>query len=92
MKSVVVIERLGSRRYIAVDPDICHGKPCFKGTRITVSTILELLESGKSYQEILKGYPALTRAHIRAALHLAHQVVDQGRFVPFHSLVHATAR
>lgn len=48
-----------------------------------VSTILELLESGKSYREIRKGYPALTPNHIRAALHFAHQMLEQGRFIPF---------
>ena len=78
--------------YVSVDPEICHGKPCFKGTRIMVSTILELVESGQSYREIRKGYPVLTPAHIRAALHFAHQVVDQGRFVPFASLAHAIPR
>ena len=65
---------MGIQRYIAVNPDICHGKPCFKGTRIPVSTILELLESGRSYQDIHKGYPAVTPNHVRAALHFAHHV------------------
>ena len=71
-------------RYIAIDPEICHGKPCFKGTRVMVSTILELLESGQSYQDIRKGYPAVTPDHVRAALHFAHQVLEQGQFVTFH--------
>lgn len=92
MKTDDLNEPSDIQRYITVHLDICHGKPCFKGTRIMVSTILELLESGKSYQEIRKGYPALTPTHIRAALHFAHQVVDQGRFVPFRSMAHAIAR
>ena len=71
-------------RYIAADPQVCHGKPCFKGTRIMVATVLELLESGKDLQEIRKGYSSLQREHIRAALHLAHQLVErQGPFIPF---------
>ena len=58
-----------------------------------VSTILELLESGKSYREIHKGYPPLTPDHIRAALHFAHQTLEQGRFVTFSSTaLHAIPR
>jgi uncharacterized protein (DUF433 family) len=68
------------RRYISLDPRICHGKPCFKGTRIMVSTILELLESGLSYSEIKKGYPSVNKNHIRAALHFAHELIDLERF------------
>ena len=76
--------------HITVVSEICHGKPCFKGTRIMVSTVLELLESGKSYQEIRKGYPSITPDHVRAALHFAHQVLEQGQFVAFPSTAHAT--
>lgn len=76
---------------VTVDPRICHGKPCFTGTRIMVSTVLELLESGKSYREIRKGYPSLTPRHIQAALHLAHQVLEQGTYVSFHSASHAVS-
>ncbi len=76
-------------KHISIDPQICHGKPCFKGTRIMVSTILELLESGKSYPEIRKGYPSVTREHIRAALHFAHQILEQSQFISFRSQEHA---
>ena len=79
------------RQYITVDPRICHGKPCFKGTGILASTVLELLESGQSYAEIRKGYPALTPNHIRAVLHFAHQLVEQGSFVPFAAASHAVS-
>ena len=60
-------------RYISVDPNICHGKPCFKGTRIMVWQILELLEAGVSVQEITSptDFPQLTPEHIKAALHYA---------------------
>ncbi len=75
--------------YISVDPRVCHAKPCFKGTRIMVSTVLELLESGQSYQEIRKGYPALKPVHLKAALHFAHQILEQGEFISFRSLQHA---
>jgi uncharacterized protein (DUF433 family) len=78
--------------YISADPVICHGKPCFKGTRITVSTILELLESNTPYEEIHKGYPRITPTHIKAALHFAHHLVDQGRFVPLREPADAVSR
>ncbi len=77
---------------ISVDPRICHGKPCFKSTRIMVATVLELLEAGHSYQEIRKGYPTLTPRHLRAALRLACHTVEQGWFAPCPTASHAAAR
>ena len=76
------MENLQVQEYIAVDKDICHGKPCFKGTRVMVASILELLEAGQTTKEIIQGYPALTPIHIKAALHFAAQAIDSGRFVP----------
>jgi uncharacterized protein (DUF433 family) len=63
--------------YITADPLICHGKPCFKGTRIMVHLVLELLEAGASIDEIVgpKYYPQLTREHIQAALHYASELL-----------------
>ena len=56
---------------IAVDPKIQHGKPCFRGTRVPVYAVLELLEGGLTQDEVIGPdyYPQLTRAHVRAALH-----------------------
>jgi uncharacterized protein (DUF433 family) len=53
---------------ITVDPNICFGKPCIKGTRIWVSLLLDLLAEGMSYDEILVEYPHLTILDIRAAI------------------------
>ena len=72
-----------AERYIAVQPDVCHGKPCFRGTRIMAASVLELLEAGQSFDEILSAYPGLTREHIQAALHLASQLLDSDQFVTF---------
>ncbi|MBI3292001.1 MAG: DUF433 domain-containing protein [Elusimicrobia bacterium] len=69
--------------YISVDPEVCHGKPCFKGTRIMVSLVLEMLESGQTVKEILEAYPKLSPTHVQAALHLASQLLDNDRFVAF---------
>lgn len=53
---------------ISVDPNICFGKPCIKGTRIWVSLILDFLASGMTIKEILDEYPHLTEEDIRAAI------------------------
>lgn len=53
---------------ISIDPNVCFGKPCIKGTRIWVSLILDFLASGMSIKEILDEYPSLTEEDIRAAI------------------------
>lgn len=52
---------------ISVDPSICHGKVCIKGTRIMVSVILDNLAAGESVDSILRSYPTLKAADIQAA-------------------------
>ena len=56
------------RQRVVVDPEICHGKACIKGTRIFVSIILDNLAAGVPEEEILQQYPSLTREDIQAAL------------------------
>ena len=56
------------REHIISDPEICHGKPCFIGTRIMVSVILDCLAEGLSEDDIMAEYPSLSRADIRSAL------------------------
>ncbi len=70
------------QEYISVDPEICHGKPCFKGTRIMVYLVLEMLEEGAPIQEILEAYPSLTPEHIKAALHYAARVLEERQVHP----------
>jgi uncharacterized protein (DUF433 family) len=60
---------------IVIDPRLCHGKPCIKGTRIMVSNILDLLAHGAGIEEILQGYPQLTRDDVLAALEYAEALV-----------------
>lgn len=69
--------------FIKIDPNICHGQPCFMGTRIKVYLILEMLKAGETIQDILKAYPQLTPDHIKAALHYAAEVVKTGEFSPY---------
>lgn len=52
---------------ISIDPGVCFGKPCIRGTRIWVSLILDFLASGMDIEEILAGYPQLTAEDVRAA-------------------------
>lgn len=56
------------RDYIAVDSGICHGKPCVKGSRVLVSTVLDNLAAGLPHEEIIETYPALTEESIRATI------------------------
>lgn len=60
---------------IIINPDICHGKPCIRGLRYPVETILEWLASDMSIEEILGDYPDLEKADIMAALSFAAQMV-----------------
>ncbi len=53
---------------ISINPNICFGKPCIKGTRIWVSLILEFLASGDTIEDILDNYPQLKREDILACL------------------------
>jgi uncharacterized protein (DUF433 family) len=53
---------------ITVDPNICHGKPCIRGLRYPVETVLELLASGMSHDEILEDYEDLELADLQASL------------------------
>ena len=57
--------------YIVIDQGIRFGKPCIKGTRITVGDILQWLSEGIPVQEILDDYPLLSEIHIKAALTFA---------------------
>ena len=56
---------------IVIDPEIRSGKPCIKGTRITVYDVLEYLAGGMTEDEILADFPSLTRDDIRATLAFA---------------------
>lgn len=53
---------------ISVNPEICFGKPCIRGTRIWVSLLLDFLSSGATMEEILQDYPHLTREDVLAAI------------------------
>jgi len=56
------------QEHITVDPKVCHGKACFKGTRIMVSVVLDNLAVGASHQEIFANYPSLPEGSLQAAI------------------------
>ena len=60
---------------ISIDPAIMVGKPCIKGTRITVELILRWLSEGRSFAEITEAYPHLSDDDIKAALAYAAEKV-----------------
>jgi uncharacterized protein (DUF433 family) len=66
---------------ISIDPQVCFGKPCIKGTRIWVSLILDFLAGGETEAQILAAYPQLQSEDIRAALAYAAEVARE-RIVP----------
>ena len=53
---------------IAIDPAVCFGKPCIRGTRLWVSLLLDLMANGMTADEVLQEYPQLAKEDIRAAL------------------------
>ena len=66
---------------ISIDPNICFGKPCIRGTRIWGSLILDFLASGETTEQILEAYPQLTADDIRAAIAYGAEVARE-RIVP----------
>ncbi|MBI4840110.1 MAG: DUF433 domain-containing protein [candidate division NC10 bacterium] len=69
------------RERISIDPNVCHGKPCIKGTRIMVWLIVDYLANGDSVEEVLAAYPSLTREDIQAALAYAAEMTRE-RVIP----------
>ena len=72
---------------ISIDPNVCHGKPCIKGTRIMVSIILDYLKAGEKVETILHEYPSLKEEDIRATLSYAAWLVHEEEIQPLHTEV-----
>ena len=70
-------------KYIVIDRGIRFGKPCIKGTRITVGDILQWLSEGIPVSEILDDYPLLHEKHIQAALAFAARREEITKVVAF---------
>ena len=65
------------RNHITVDPNICYGQACIKGTRIMVSVVLDNLAAGLSIEEIQESYPSLDRQAIQASINYAAELTRE---------------
>ena len=70
---------------ISINPNVCHGKPVIKGTRVLVSIILGALAGGDTIDQILEDYPNITREDILAALQFGSELSN------FETIVYETA-
>ena len=77
------MSRINWKEYIIIDPDLHHGDPCIKGTRIPVTTIVGSLADGMTSDEIIAAYPQLTVIEVQAALAYAADIMRQDVLVPF---------
>ena len=76
------MSRVRWQERILIEPDIHHGEPCIKGTRVPVSMILGSLADDMTPVEIQEAYPQLTAEDIRAALAYAAETVHQEVLIP----------
>jgi len=69
--------RMDWREHITVDPGVCHGKACTKGTRVMVSVILDNLAAGLATEEISSTYPSLSSESVQAAVSYAAEPANE---------------
>lgn len=67
---------------ISINPNVCHGKPCIKGTRVMVTVILDNLASGLTFEEIVREYPPVKLEDIKAAIAYAAQLTREEELLP----------
>jgi uncharacterized protein (DUF433 family) len=65
---------------ISINPNICHGQACIKGTRIPVHQIIAMLANGDTIEELLEEYPSLSREDILACLDYAAVLAEEQLF------------
>ena len=71
---------------ISIDLDVCHGKPCIRGTRVMVSIILDYLKAGETIETIQRQYPTLVADDVRAALSYAAWLAHEEEEQPLHTV------
>ncbi len=67
--------------HIVVQPEVCHGKACIRGTRIMASVVMDNLAEGDSHAEMLQSYPQLREEDLQAVMHYA-AALARDRVVP----------
>jgi uncharacterized protein (DUF433 family) len=70
---------------ISIDPQICHGQACVKGTRIPVHQIVRMLANGDGIEDLLAEFPSLSREDIQASLEYAAELAEE-QVTPIESL------
>ncbi|NPV29946.1 MAG: DUF433 domain-containing protein [Firmicutes bacterium] len=70
---------------ISIDPAVCHGQACIKGTRIPVHQIISMLANGDTIEELLEEYPSLKREDILACLEYAALLAEE-QIIPFEAM------
>ena len=63
--------------YITVEPTVCHGNACIKGTRVMVSVVMDNLAAGLTVDEITRSYPSLRREAVQAAIAYAAELTRE---------------
>ena len=76
-----MVSAMNWKERIRIDSQICHGKPCIKGTRIWVSLVLDLLASGESVEGVIAEYPQITKDDVLACIAYGAEM-SRERFVP----------
>jgi len=67
---------------ITINPKVCHGKACIRGTRIMVSVILDNLAEGRTPQQIVRDYPPLKIQDVEAAIAYAAELANEEELLP----------
>ncbi len=62
---------------VSVDPAICHGQACVRGTRIPVHQLVHMLANGDSIEDLLQEYPSLSREDVLACLDYAASLAEE---------------
>jgi uncharacterized protein (DUF433 family) len=62
---------------IAIDPNVCHGQACIRGTRIPVHQVVAMMANGDSIEDLLEAYPSITRNDILACLDYAARLAEE---------------
>ena len=62
---------------VSIDPNICHGQACVKGTRVPVHQIVRMLANGDTVDDLLAEYPSLSRDDIMACLDYAAELAEE---------------
>ena len=76
------MSRINWKNFVIINPEVHHGEPCIKGTRIPVAILVGSVADGMTIEEVVKEYPQITSEAVRAALAYAADVLRQEILLP----------